>query len=198
METEIEAKFLAVNHDELRKELRRLGAECVAPMRLMRRYNCDFSDRRLEKVGGWARVRDEGDKITMSYKQLSDRTLHGTKEVCLTVDSFERAKAFLEALGLEASSYQETKRESWRLDHAEIELDHWPWTHPYVEIEAPSEQALRDAVAKLGLDWRRAVFGSVEIVFQNEYDITDTEFYTLKIITFEAPVPTLLKQRRKP
>ncbi len=197
METEIEAKFLAVDHDKLRKKLRELGAECVMPMRLMRRHNLDFSDWRLQKTGGWARVRDEGNRITMSYKQLNDRTLHGTKEVCVTVDSFAHAKALLEALGLVSASYQETKRESWRLDGAQIEFDHWPWTKPYVEIEAANEAALKAVVAKLGLDWNDAVFGSVEVVYQNEYKITDLEFYGLATINFDLPLPALLKRRRR-
>ncbi|SRR6266568_1113113 len=197
METEIEAKFLAVDHDELRRKLHKLGAECVAPMRLMRRHNLDFPDRRLQKAGGWVRVRDEGNKITMSYKQLNDRTLHGTKEVCVTVDSFEHAKALLEAFGLVSASYQETKRESWRLDGVEIELDHWPWTKPYVEIEAANEAALKTVVAKLGLDWGEAAFGSVDVVYQNEYAITDLEFYSLATINFDLPLPALLLKRRR-
>src|SRR6476659_9524031 len=116
MQTEIEAKALDVDHDILRQKLRDLGAECVQPMRLMRRTRYDFPDHRLQNErNGWARVRDEGDKITVSYKELSDRTLHGTKEVCITVDSFENAGQLFECIGLTDTAYQETKRESWRL-----------------------------------------------------------------------------------
>ena len=197
MQTEIEAKSLNVDHDALRAALRELGATLAQPMRLQRRYNLDFPDHRLQDVGGWVRIRDEGDKITMSYKQLLDRTLHGTKEVCLTVDSFEQAQSFLDALGIVPSSYQETKRESWRLGKLEIELDQWPWTKPYVEIEGPDEASLKDIFAKLGLDWSKAVFGSVEVVYRGEYDITDEEFYTLGEMTFEKPLPQLLASRKK-
>lgn len=197
MQTEIEAKSLNVDHDELRATLRELGATLAQPMRLQRRYNLDFADHRLQKIGGWVRIRDEGDKVTMSYKQLLDRTLHGTKEVCLTVDSFDQAKSFLEALGIVPAGYQETKRESWRLGTLEIELDQWPWTKPYVEIEGPDEVSLKDIFAKLGLDWNKAVFGSVEVVYRGEYDITDEEFYTLGEMTFEKPLPQLLASRKK-
>jgi adenylate cyclase, class 2 len=116
MQTEIEAKFLDVNHDILRAMLREMGAVCSQPMRTMRRKGFDFADNRLDREhNGWVRIRDEGDKITMSYKQLNDRTLEGTKEVCVTIDSFEQAEAFLQALGMEQKTQQITKRESWRL-----------------------------------------------------------------------------------
>jgi len=198
MQTEIEAKSLDVDHDALRVKLRALGATLEQPMRLLRRHNFDFPDRRLQKESnGWARVRDEGDKVTMSYKQLNDRTVHGTKEVCITVDSFDEAKALLEALGLQSMSYQETKRESWRLGDLQIELDQWPWTKPYIEIEAPDEAALQDIFTKLDLAWNEAVFGSVEVVYRGEYDVTDDAFVHIPAITFELPVHDILASKRK-
>src|SRR2546425_551663 len=117
MQPEIEAKFLAVDHDSLRAKLKALGARCEHPMRLMKRKGYDFPDNRLRRdQNGWVRVRNEGDKTTMSYKQLNNRELDGTHEVQLTIDSFEAGDAFLRALGLQNNVYQETKRESWRLD----------------------------------------------------------------------------------
>lgn len=198
MQTEIEAKSLNVDHDALRVKLRELGATIEQPMRLMRRYNFDFPDKRLQrKNNGWARVRDEAGKITMSYKELGERTLHGTSEVCITVDNFDNAKTFLEAVGLQPTSYQETKRESWRLGELEIELDQWPWTRPYVEVEAPDETAMRDIFAKLDLPYDQAVFGSVEVVYQAEYDVTDDEIWDVSTITFEKPVPEIFARKRK-
>lgn len=46
----------------------------------MRRKNYDYPDKKLEKVNGWARLRDEGDKVALSYKQLNDRSVNGMKE----------------------------------------------------------------------------------------------------------------------
>ncbi len=197
MKPEIEAKFLAVDHDELRAKLRQLGAVCKHPIRLMKRKNYDFADGRLNKVDGWVRLRDEGGKITLSYKQLHDRTLLGTHEVSVEVANFADTDAFLQAIGLQVTSYQETKRESWRLDDLEIELDEWPWVKPYVEIEGPSEQALRDLSKELGLNWDDVCHGSVEIVYRAEYDVTDQDINDIPVITFQEPMPTLLKERRR-
>ena len=197
MKPEIEVKFLQVDHDVLRAKLTSLGAECAQPMRLMKRKTYDFPDYRLRnEKNGWARVRDEGDKVTMSYKQLNDRTLHGTHEVNVVVDSFDAADAFLQELGLEPKSYIETKRESWRLDDFEIELDEWPWALPYIEIEGPDEQSLLELALKLGFNWDVAFYGSVEVVYQAEYDVTEDEINDVSRITFEDQVPDLFEARR--
>ena len=81
MQTEIEAKWLDIDLAKMRKRLLEVGAKLFAKERLMTRKVYDYPDKRLEKIGGWIRVRNEGDKITLSYKQLNDRTVHGTKEV---------------------------------------------------------------------------------------------------------------------
>lgn len=198
MKPEIEVKFLDADHNELRRKLEALGATCEKPMRLMKRKNYDFPDKRLDRErNAWVRVRDEDGKVTMSYKQLDDRGLDGTKEVNLTIDSFESADAFLRAIGLMPKTYQETKRESWNLENFEIELDEWPWAKPYIEIEGPDEQSLKDLAGKLGLDWDEACHGSVEVVYTAEYEVTDAEINAIQVITFEEPAPAWIKERRK-
>jgi adenylate cyclase class 2 len=196
MQTEIEAKFLNINHNEIRDKLKTLGATLKEPMRLMRRKNYDYPDKRLEKIGGWVRVRDEGDKITLAYKQLNDRTLHGTKEICIDVSSFEESCKLLETIGFEAQSYQETKRESWELDGTQIELDEWPWIATFLEIEAANEQAVRIISEKLGLKMEDAVHGSVEIAYQAEFDVTEEEVDHWTEILF-TPAPDWLEAKRR-
>lgn len=196
MQTEIEAKFLNIRKDDFRKRLRDIGPHLVQPERLMRRKIFDFVDERLMRVGGWVRVRDEGDKITLSYKQLNDRSLHGTQEVSVTVDDFERAGEFIKAIGLVEKAYQETKRESWRWEGTEIEIDTWPWIPTFVEIEGAQEEKVRAAVSQLGLDWSQALHGSVEIVYQHYYNVTEQEIDNWEPITF-VPVPAWLEDKRK-
>ncbi len=188
MHTEIEAKWLNIDIEQIRKKLKGLGATLINKERLMTRKVYDFPDMRLEKIGGWARVRDEGDKITMSYKQLSDRTLHGTKEVTLVVDNFDEACNFLESIGLVANAFQETKRESWKLGDTEVELDTWPWIPSFVELESVSEEALKETASLLGLDYKDALHGSVETAYQAVYDVTEEEIDGWKEILFiEVP-----------
>jgi adenylate cyclase class 2 len=196
MPVEIEAKFLDVDHDILRARLKELGATLKQPNRLTKRLVLDFPDRRLHAKDGWVRLRDEGDKITLTYKQLNTRSLSGMQEVELVVDDFEQAKAFLQAIGLQPRSYQETKRESWVLDEAAIELDEWPWIHPFVEVEAGDEAAIWRTVERLGLDRAKAYYGSVEIAYQAEYDVTEEEIDNWDRVTFTS-VPDWLQVRAK-
>lgn len=196
METEIEAKWLNIDHNLMRKRLEKAGAKLVEPERLMSRKVFDYNDMRLEKVGGWVRVRNEGDKVTLSYKQLNDRSLHGTKEVTVVVDDFEKACQFLESIGLEAKAYQETKRESWLLDDAEIELDTWPWIPSFIEIEAKNEEILKRTAQLLGLNFADALHGSVETAYQAEYDVTEAEIDGWTEITF-TKVPDGLLAKKK-
>ncbi|HTE57249.1 MAG TPA: class IV adenylate cyclase [Verrucomicrobiae bacterium] len=197
MQTEIEVKFLGIDHDAVRTRLKKIGAKCAHPMRQLQRVNMDFPDNRLEERGGWVRIRTNGPKTALAYKQLEDWTLHGVKEVEVEVSDFADTQKLLEGIGLVVRSYQETKRETWRHKGAEIVLDEWPWVRSFMEIEGISEENVRQVASELGLDWKDAVFGSVEPVYIAEFDITEKEFYTLDHMTFKSPIPDWLKARTR-
>lgn len=196
MQTEIEAKWLNIDISEMRKKLVSAGATLVASERQMIRAVFDYPDKRLEKIGGWVRVRNEGDKVTLSYKQLNDRTLHGTKEVMVIVNDYDSTCTFLESIGLEKVSVQETKRESWKIGEAEIELDTWPWIPSFIEIEAKDEAVLRKTASSLGLDFSQALHGSVETAYQAIYDVSEAEIDSWPEIRF-SDTPDWLELKRK-
>lgn len=196
MQTEIEAKWLDIDPDELRSKLKAVGAKLIKPERPMKRKNFDFPKGGLQKIGGWVRVRDEGGKITMTYKQLNDRTLHGTKEVNLVIDNFDAACELMKAIGLVQTSYQETRRESWKINDVEIEIDTWPWIPTFVEIEAPSEAPLRETAKKLDLDMSVALHGSVEVAYQKYFDATEEEIDNWPELVFDR-MPEGLEAKRK-
>ena len=192
MQTEIEAKFTDIKLDEMRERLRQLGAVCEYPERTMRRVNFNH----INGPRAWVRVRDEGDKVTMSYKQTFEDTLHGTKEINLVVDNFENAVELLEAVGLSGRIIQVTKRELWRLNECDVTLDTWPWVPSFVEIEGLSEVAVRETAKLLGCEWERALFGGVESVYLQYYQLKDHEINDWPEITF-VPVPEWLIGKRK-
>ena len=196
METELEAKFLDIEPDVLRAQLAKQGAALVYAQRMMKRKNFDYPDKRLEKIGGWIRLRDEGDKITLAYKRVIDRTLEGTKEICVNVNDFDKATNLLIAIGLDQKSYQETKREKWIYNDVEITIDTWPWIPTFVEFEGSTEEKLRNAVDAFGFDWSNALHGSVEVAYQRSYDVSEEEIDSWETITF-IPIPDWLKIRRK-
>ena len=196
METELEAKFLNIEPDVLRAQLAKQGAALVYAERMMKRKNFDYPDKRLEKIGGWIRLRDEGDKITLAYKRVIDRTLEGTKEICVNVNDFDKATNLLIAIGLDQKSYQETKREKWLYNDVEITIDTWPWIPTFVEFEGSTEEKLRNAVDAFGFDWSEALHGSVEVAYQRSYDVSEEEIDSWETITF-IPIPDWLEIRRK-
>lgn len=193
MQSEIEAKFLNVQHDEIRAKLTELGATCVQPMRLMRRVTIE-NDRLVEK-NAFVRVRDEGDRVTMTYKQFDSLSVDGAKEIEIVVSDFDTAVQLLDAAGLPSQSFQESKRETWRLGEVEIVLDEWPWLKPYIEIEAGSETLVQDTAKRLGFDWSEAAFGDVMVAYRAEYPHLQPTSTVGRVesVKFGDPVPDLLK-----
>ena len=195
MALELEAKFLEINPELIREKLRAVGATLVHPERLMKRKNFDFPDLRLSTMhNGWVRVRDEGDKVTVSYKQVSNRELAGTQEIEITANDYESACDFLEAIGLKEKTYQETKREKWALGECEVTIDTWPWIPPVLEVEGPSENDVREAVSRLGLAWSDAVHGDIAIAYRRHYDVDEQTIYRSGRFAFDAPCPWQKKQ----
>lgn len=196
MQTEIEAKFLDINTDSIRAALKENRAVFAHSERLMKRKVFDYPNKKLERIGGWIRVRDEGDKITLAYKRLIDRTIEGTKEISVIVDNFDATCDLLIAVGFDCKSYQETKREKWMLDGVEVTIDTWPWIPAFVELEGESEARLKDIAFKLGLDFTTALYGSVEIAYQAYYNVTEKEIDSWESVTF-IPVPDWLEILKK-
>lgn len=64
------------------------------------------------------------------------------------------------------------------------------------ELDAPDKAQLRSAAASLGLDWNRAMHGSVETAYQRYYDVTEEEVDQWPKMVF-GPVPDWLELRRR-
>lgn len=200
MNTEIEVKFLHINHEEIRNRLKDTGFECAAPMRLMRRAIIDYPDRRLQvgNPNSYIRVRDEGNRVTLTYKQFASLSIDGAQEVEVVTSSFEDTVKIFTAVGFEVLSLQESKRETWRSDSREVVLDEWPWLDPYIEIEATTEAEVREVASRLGLDWSLAKFGDVMVAYRDQYPYLNETQTVGKVpeVLFDAPLPDLLKERK--
>ncbi len=191
MQTEFEVKFCKVDHDEVRQRLQAAGAKLEQPMRLMRRHIFDHPDNKLQKEHGFLRLRDEGNKVTLTYKQFpGEHSVDNAKEIGVDVSSFEETAKLLEACGLVSCSFQESKRETWTLDGGEIVLDIWPWLSPFIEIEAGSEAHVRELTSRLGFDWSDAVFGDAVAAYRTEYDVPSGKLGHEPKVAFDAPRPS--------
>jgi len=195
MDTEIEVKFVGVDHDVVRSRLRELGGECEQPMRTMHRTTLDNEYMRTDK-DSFIRVRDEGRRITMTYKQFDSLSLHGAKEIEFEVSDYDKAVELLVQAGLSARSTQETRRENWRLGDVEIMLDEWPWLDPYIEIEGKSEEDVRRVAEQLGYDWESGKYGDVMAAYRVQYPHLSEKDTVGNIaeVRFGDPLPELLKE----
>lgn len=191
MQQEIEAKFLNVDHDDMRARLQKAGAICTHPMRMMKRAVIDYKDLRMQAGNSWIRVRDEGDKVTLTYKTSVEHSFGGATEIEVEVSDYQKTIDIFVATGLTVTTDQETKRETWTLGDAEIVLDEWPWLNPFIEIEAPSESSVKETAQILGYDWKDAVFGSVTTAYRMQYpSITkDEHISAIPKIAFDLPAP---------
>lgn len=197
MTSEIEAKFLDVDFHEIREKLEKLGAICEKPMRLMRRAIIETPE--LEAKHSFVRIRDEGDKVTLTYKQVDEDSLTGVKEVEVDVSHFEDTILLFEQLGMKYKSFQESYRETWRLGDVEIMLDEWPWLKPYIEVEGPSEAQVKEVAAKLGFDWQTAVFGRTTSAYQIQYPNGDADqLVNIPEVKFDTPVPIIISGQKEP
>ncbi len=200
MQQEIEVKFLNVDFDDVRARLKKLGAVCEQPMRLMRRVVIDYPDRKMQTTGdSWVRVRDEGDKITLTFKKTTEHEFGGAHEIETIVGDYQKTIDIFLAIGLIVHTAQETKRETWKIDGVEVVLDEWPWLNPYIEIEGLSEQAVKDVAQKLGYDWNDAVFGSITTAYRHQYPAITKDEHISEIpeIKFDLPAPEWFMKGKK-
>lgn len=201
MQQEIEVKFLGVDHDALRAELTELGAVCEHPMRFMKRAIIDHPDQRTQfgndEYWGWIRVRDESDRVTLTYKQVARNEAVTTHEIEVEVSDYEKTVAIFEAVGLKKHAEQHTKRETWKLGNCEVVLDEWPWLPKIVEIEGPDEASLQQVATQLGFDWNDIIRGNAENMYKMTYPgIRETEAIAdIPELTFDVMPEWLVKRK---
>lgn len=185
MKKEIEATYLSVDKNAVRNKLKAAGFELQTPEYTMRRKTFDFPNASGKKK--WGRVRQESDKVTMTVKEIRGSGINDTYEVELVVNDFDTASAFFEACDIPAKAFQENMREVWHRDNVEITIDTWPGLSPFVEIEAETEEVVREVSKELGFDFEKAVFGSIDLVYEKELGIPATTIIKLPEITFVNP-----------
>ncbi|WP_030407713.1 class IV adenylate cyclase [Streptomyces albus] len=165
-QNEYEAKFLNIDVDAVRDQLRAAGAELVFGKTMFTRLIFENDAVQGEQ---WLRLRDEGGKTTLTLKQVSDATtINGTTEIEIEVDDLDKAAELLKATGLRQVRYQQNYREEWQLGDIKYDLDTWPDLPTFIEIEGPSEDAVRKAVADLGFDYEQVRYGSIDLIYKSE------------------------------
>lgn len=177
MKTEFEAKILDVNVSEILKKLEELGAEKLAE-KDMKRFVYDIEKTDVS-CKSWIRLRHDGEKATLTLKEVQASTVDGTKEIEFEVGDFSVTNEFLQKIGFLPNGYQENKRVSFKLGNACIELDSWPKIPPYIEVEAGSVEEVEKVVKLLGFEMQDTVSITVGEVYQ-KYGLNIHDFKELK------------------
>lgn len=149
MEQEFETQVLDIDAEKIAQKLRDLGAK-ETPEVLQKRWVFDLPKRGDE--GHWIRVRQIGQKTTITYKIKSGTGVSDTQEIETEVADFEKIVKIFQTLDVWSGSYyQENKRHGFELNDIEFTLDTWPKIPTFLEIEAKNEDKLWEGLEMLGL-----------------------------------------------
>ena len=180
---EIEAKFLEIDKDELIKKLLELGAEDKGEELITQQVFHDPEKKWYAKKK-FCRIRTTGKGIFFTYKHVQANTATGTVEIEFPLSDPEKMKTFLEHMGLVMDRNDEKRRHKFMLGEVIVDIDTWPTIPTYVELEGPTEEAIKDVANKLGFDWSKAVFGTADTVIREVYklDLSKVRLFTFQKI----------------
>jgi adenylate cyclase class 2 len=195
MGKEIEAKFLEVDAKEVRKNIINIGGKLVHPLMLYKRYAFFLINK---KQKGYARVRQENGKVTMTIKTYDESKYANEYEVELN-NSLEEAKEFMVSAGFIIKAYQETLREKWSITGcSEIVIDTVPGIPTYVELECNSEENIKKLAKKLGLDYSKANYGAFDKQFVQYYGLSANQINNkVTMLTFKNIINELKPYLKK-
>ena len=195
MGKEIEAKFLEVDAKEVRKNIIDIGGKLVHPLMLYKRYAFFLINK---KQKGYARVRQENGKVTMTIKTYDESKYANEYEVELN-NSLEEAKEFMVSAGFKIKAYQETLREKWSIAGcSEIVIDTVPGIPTYIELECNSEENIKKLAKKLGLDYSKANYGAFDKQFVQYYGLSANQINNkISMLTFKNIINELKPYLKK-
>ena len=167
MKTEYEIRVLEIDVEEIIKKLEELGATKKGEY-AQKRYVYNL---RPVEDGKWIRLRTNGEKTTLTYKDIVSNTIDGTKEVEIEVDDFENSNELLERIGFMNKGYQENRRIQYILNGVEIDIDSWPKIPTYMEIEGESEEEVLKMVELLEIDKSKLTALGCSDIYKEIYGI---------------------------
>jgi adenylate cyclase class 2 len=180
MEIEFEGRILDINPEELIAKIKAVGGKLKKELTLYRRSVFGLCDIKR----GFVRVRDEGDKVTMTAKIYKDPKFPQEYELQLK-DNFENGQAFLEALNLNKKAYHETMREKWSIpkpgknkhghELCEVAIDYIPGLPVYAELECKTKEDLHKTAKLLNVKVADLMYGGYGKVFVHYYDMAENE-----------------------
>ena len=167
MKIEYEVRFLNIDKEKIISKLQELKAEDDGE-KLQIRKTYDLIQ---PQPNSWIRLRTNGEKTTLTIKEIKNAKVDGTKELEVVVSDFFETDAILNKIGLKARNYQENKRHQFRLNGVEIDVDSWPLIPTYLEIEGDDETSIINTCKLLDLDYKSSTSMDVTDIYKKVYNI---------------------------
>ena len=194
---EIEAKFYVWDFEKIESRIRKLGALLIQPRVLETNIRFDLPDRGLSSSGRVLRLRQDTE-ARLTYKD-SGRNVQGVisrTEIEFTVDDFDKAKLFLEALGYEKLLVYEKYRTTYELHQTSeilrnleglvhVMLDKMPYGN-FVEIEGENAESIHAIASQLNLDINASIPASYSALFERVRNALKLPFTDLTFANFEG------------
>ena len=167
---EVEAKFYVMNLKRVEARLHKLDALLIQPRVLETNIRFDLPDANLRSERRVLRLRyDTEARLTYKDPSQNEQGVLSRREIEFTVEDFDRAKQFLEALGYQPIFYYEKYRTTYALQPSEdsiyIMLDELPYGN-FVEIEGEILESIQAAASALDLKWDTAIAKSYNALFE--------------------------------
>lgn len=140
----------------MRARLAELGAKQIADGRLrvwwygVRYVSAEEQPWRLRIRTGHGKS-----EVTWKGKAAAGAITRTVEELQTTVTDPEILGAIFEKIGFEQSAYQEKDRTSWEYQTFRFDLDQYPGIPAFIEIEAPTEEKIKEAIKLLGLEGKK-------------------------------------------
>lgn len=182
MKTEYEFRILEINKEQVINELEKLGAKKVGEFN-QKRYVYNLNPK---QEGKWIRLRTDGTKTTLTYKNIINNTIDGTKEIEIEVNNFETTNELLEKMGFKNKGYQENKRIQYVLENTEIDIDTWPMIPTYMEIKGKSKEDVIDISKILRVDESKITTLNCSDIYEKIYGININKLKELRFIKTES------------
>jgi len=188
---EFEVTVPQIDIEDARRRLQKIGAVLHKPNTTHKNIVFNLPEGR-EIKGGWMRVREESDRVTMSLKIVDGEKITDQQEYFFIAENTEDACKFLTLLGGIKKAEQEKRREIWMLGQCEVTIDEWPFLEPFLEVEGKNEEMVQEAVELLGFEYDKCRVCAVDVLYREKYGISEdiVDNHTPRII-FDMQNPFL-------
>jgi len=163
---ELEVKFYLANKGNLQKNLKNLGASLVQTRTHEHNLRFDTVEGTLTSNQQVLRLRkDHANHLTYKGPNDVETGVSARTEIEFSVDNFEKAQNFLEALGYRVSMIYEKYRTVYELSGTLITIDEMPFGD-FAEIEGIDRANIENVCNQLGLIWEHRSLESYAVLFE--------------------------------